>query len=528
MHSKPAEAYQVLGLEDGSSLDLVKSTYKQLALRTHPDKNPDNPDATAQFQKLSEAYNVLLKHLDPSKPSRPRFHGFSPFGGQDSDDEDEYDDEYEDSDDYDENLDFYMFLFEELMRGHANARRYGNMRGFRREHVEAETPEQYQARLRRSREEQVAAEERRKHEAAARRAQAEMDRERERAAAEERQKAKIEAKRAQAEAQRSKAEAAAQSLQRQAQTKRSAVFSAARARQPEKVKTGVWEDAVDAAGGEVKAGCEAFVKTAPNDLQQTLLHIAARNGDKELVEWLDAHNADPEERDSRNLTAFHVALQSGHIPVVAYFFESYPPKDSDSNGVYNPPESKTLLSIALESHEPELVWMILDKGLATEQDINVSWTWITSAEGRSAMKKGPPGGQKLKQKEEKFADIMKLLMRFGGFTPPPTPSSSDNSDGEDQWQQTEASQVPAQSAHQTRPSSEEPSSPGTGQPQKPVHAGRGRGRGTRSWSRPRTRRRCQIMNDATVLHTILDLHVLPILLWTTLCVALHPYLPAIE
>lgn len=112
----------------------------------------------------------------------------------------------------------------------------------------------------------------------------------ERAAAEERQKAKMEAKKARGEAQRSRAEATARILQQQTQSKRSAVFAAARAGNRDKVKSGVWEDGVDAAGGEVKAGCDAFVETAPNDPQETLLHIAARNGDKELVAWLDAHS----------------------------------------------------------------------------------------------------------------------------------------------------------------------------------------------------------------------------------------------
>ncbi|KAF8212016.1 hypothetical protein K438DRAFT_1957806 [Mycena galopus ATCC 62051] len=432
MKQSVSDAYETLGLENtgalaGCILDVVKSTYKQVALRTHPDKNPDNPDATAQFQKVSEAYNVLLKHLDTSTPRGPGFHF-----GYNSDDEDDYAqyDEYSD-DEEEENLHFYMFLFEELMRGRSN--RYTNMR-FRREPVEAETPEQYQARLRRSREDQIAGEERRKKEAARRKAQLEMDREKE---------AKVEAKKAQAEAQRSKAENAARTLQQQAQTKRSAVFAAARTGKQEKVKTGVWEDNVDAAGGEVKTGCAAFVKTAPQDPQETLLHIAARNGSKELVEWLDAHSADPEERDSRGLTAFHVALQCGHIPVVAYFLDEHPPKDS--NGVYEPPAGKTLLSLALESHEPELVWKVLDNGLATEQDINLSWAWITSTKGRSTMKKGlvPNGDRKGKafNDEEKFEDITKLLMRFGGFTPPPTPSSSDHSDGEEQWDQnSEASQ----------------------------------------------------------------------------------------
>ncbi|KAJ7047013.1 DnaJ domain-containing protein [Mycena alexandri] len=476
MKLSPTEAYQILGLENGASLDVVKSTYKQVALRTHPDKNPDNPDATAQFQRVSEAYNVLSKHLDPSPPrGPPRFRGFA----GDSDEEDDYYDEYE-SDGY-EGMDFYMFMFEQFMRS-GGGRRYMNMnmRGFRREPVEAESPQQYQARLKRSREEQVAAEERRKQEAAARRARAEMDRERDRVAADERQKAKMEAKKAKVEAQRSKSEANARSLQQQAQAKRSAVFTAARAGKSAKVKSGVWEDGVDAAGGEVKAGCDAFVKVAPKDPQETLLHIAARNGDKELIEWLDSHSADPEERDSRNLTAFHIALQSGHVPIVAYFFQAYSPKDSDSEAVYRPPTPKTLLSIALESHEPELVWKILENGLATEQDINLSWTWITSAKGRSEMKKSAQGSKKGKgHDEERFGDIIKLLMRFGGFTPPPTPSSSDNSDGEEQWDQKEASQtqVPAQGASQARPSSEDQKSPRMEQQQKQASAGRGRGQG---------------------------------------------------
>lgn len=71
----------------------------QLALSTHPDKNPDNDDATAQFQKVSEAYNLLVKHLD--KSTRPPRDGY----GYDSD-------EYYDSEDVDseEEMEYYMFV----------------------------------------------------------------------------------------------------------------------------------------------------------------------------------------------------------------------------------------------------------------------------------------------------------------------------------------------------------------------------------------------------------------------------------
>lgn len=108
--------------------------------------------------------------------------------------------------------------------------------------------------------------------------------------AEARQKAKKAKKKGQAEASRKNAETAAQTLLCRAQALRSATFAAARAGDAAKVKKSIYEDNVDAAGGEIKKGCEEFVTSPPNDLKETLMHIAVKSNDPELVDWLDAHS----------------------------------------------------------------------------------------------------------------------------------------------------------------------------------------------------------------------------------------------
>uniref|UniRef100_A0A3Q3RBE2 J domain-containing protein n=1 Tax=Monopterus albus TaxID=43700 RepID=A0A3Q3RBE2_MONAL len=52
--------YQVLGVRRDVSADDIKKAYRKLALRWHPDKNPDNKEeAERKFKELSEAYEVL-------------------------------------------------------------------------------------------------------------------------------------------------------------------------------------------------------------------------------------------------------------------------------------------------------------------------------------------------------------------------------------------------------------------------------------------------------------------------------------
>ena len=56
-----ADYYSVLGLDKNASTEDIKRSFKKLAKRWHPDKNPNNAEeATRKFKEVSEAYKVLL------------------------------------------------------------------------------------------------------------------------------------------------------------------------------------------------------------------------------------------------------------------------------------------------------------------------------------------------------------------------------------------------------------------------------------------------------------------------------------
>jgi molecular chaperone DnaJ len=51
--------YVILGVSPASSRDEIKQAYRALAMKYHPDRNPDNPAAEDSFKEASEAYAVL-------------------------------------------------------------------------------------------------------------------------------------------------------------------------------------------------------------------------------------------------------------------------------------------------------------------------------------------------------------------------------------------------------------------------------------------------------------------------------------
>ena len=86
--------YDILGIKKDSSPEEIKKSYRKLALKFHPDKNPGDKSAEEKFKEISEAYEVLsdqqnrknydqFGHAGTQGMGAEGFSGFGGFGAQD-------------------------------------------------------------------------------------------------------------------------------------------------------------------------------------------------------------------------------------------------------------------------------------------------------------------------------------------------------------------------------------------------------------------------------------------------------------
>ena len=70
--------YEILGIAKNAAADEIKSAYRKMAIKHHPDKNPDDPTAEDKFKEAAESYEVLS---NPDKRARYDRYGHQGMGG---------------------------------------------------------------------------------------------------------------------------------------------------------------------------------------------------------------------------------------------------------------------------------------------------------------------------------------------------------------------------------------------------------------------------------------------------------------
>ena len=84
------DPYDVLGVSKGASAAEIKSAFRKLAKKLHPDANKHDSHAASRFAELNSAYEIVgdeakRKAYDRGQidaEGKPRFQGFEGFGGR--------------------------------------------------------------------------------------------------------------------------------------------------------------------------------------------------------------------------------------------------------------------------------------------------------------------------------------------------------------------------------------------------------------------------------------------------------------
>src|SRR3954462_715719 len=77
----PRDYYEVLGVQRGASDDEIKKAYRNLARKYHPDRNPGDKQAEANFKEVQDAYDVLSDKAKRAQYDRFGFAGPQPGAG---------------------------------------------------------------------------------------------------------------------------------------------------------------------------------------------------------------------------------------------------------------------------------------------------------------------------------------------------------------------------------------------------------------------------------------------------------------
>lgn len=60
--------YRILGVDRSATLEEIKAAYRALAMKYHPDRNPDNAEAELKFKEIHAAYEILVERRNMFTP----------------------------------------------------------------------------------------------------------------------------------------------------------------------------------------------------------------------------------------------------------------------------------------------------------------------------------------------------------------------------------------------------------------------------------------------------------------------------